>query len=197
MSLIIKICGLKDVRHVAAAVEAGADAIGFVFAQSVRRVTPELATAISSGVPRHIKKVAVMLHPDNDEWLNVLEKFSPDVLQTDAEDYSTLAVPESVERWPVYREGGAEPDARSTFVFEGSKSGQGETVDWTRAAMMAADSHMILAGGLSADNVGDAVATVRPTGVDVSSAVESAPGQKSNQLIQEFISAVRAAEKNL
>lgn len=197
MSLIIKICGLKDVEHVDAAVESGANAVGFVFAQSVRRVTPELAAAISSGVPPDIKKVAVMLHPDNDEWLDVLERFSPDVLQTDAEDYSTLAVPESVQRWPVYREGGAEPDTRSTYVFEGSKSGQGQTVDWSRAAVIASEGHMILAGGLSVGNVGEAIQTVRPSGVDVSSAVESAPGQKSSQLIQEFVSAVRAAEKNL
>ena len=63
MSLLIKICGLRDKRHVAVAIEAGAEAIGFVFAESSRKVTPEVARSISDVVPRSVKRVAVMLHP--------------------------------------------------------------------------------------------------------------------------------------
>ncbi len=197
MSVFVKICGLSEQQHVDAAVAAGADALGFVFAESVRRVTPGQAQEISAGLPQHVKRVAVMLHPANDEWLEVLKIFEPDVLQTDSADFESLDVPYSVERWPVYREGGPLPDVDSTFVFEGPKSGQGETVDWSAAAGLVAKGDMILAGGLDADNVAEAITTVRPWGVDVSSGVESSPGQKDQALINDFISAVRAAETNL
>jgi phosphoribosylanthranilate isomerase len=138
-----------------------------------------------------------MLHPTDDEWQQVLSIFSPDVLQTDVEDFAALSVPDTVEQWPVYREGCGTIAATGRYVYEGVKSGQGETVDWSVAAIAAKDGNMILAGGLAIDNVAEAIATVRPYGVDVSSAVESAPGRKSVQLISEFVSAVRTAESNL
>ncbi len=197
MSVFVKICGLSDQQHVDSAVAAGADALGFVFAESVRKVTPGQARTISAVVPQHVKRVAVMLHPANDEWLEVLKIFEPDVLQTDAADFDALDVPFSVERWPVFREGGPRPDVDGTFVFEGPKSGQGETVDWSAAAGLAANGDMMLAGGLGVGNVAEAIATVRPWGVDVSSGVESSPGIKDSTLINQFISAVRAAEKTL
>ncbi len=197
MSVFVKICGLRDQQHVESAVDAGADALGFVFAESVRRITPGQARSISVDVPPHVKRVAVMLHPGNDEWLEVLKIFEPDVLQTDSADFDELDVPYSVERWPVFREGGPRPDTDGTFVFEGAKSGQGETVDWSVAAKLAAGGNMILAGGLGVDNVAEAIGTVRPWGVDVSSGVESSPGQKDSALINTFVSAVRAAENTL
>ncbi|MBT8086614.1 MAG: phosphoribosylanthranilate isomerase, partial [Gammaproteobacteria bacterium] len=177
---------------------AGAGAVGFVFAESVRRVTPQHARNISGAVPAAVKRVAVMLHPSNEEWLKVLDVFAPDVLQTDADDYDQLDVPYSVERWPVFREGVTAPWAdATTYLFEGARSGQGETVDWSHAAKLAKSGQMILAGGLAADNVAEAIATVRPFGVDVSSGVESSLGTKDSQLISEFIDAARAAEKAL
>jgi phosphoribosylanthranilate isomerase len=197
MKVFVKICGLRAIEDVDAAIDAGADAVGFVFAKSVRRISAAQAAAISRNVPPHIKRVAVMMHPANDEWQAVLQAFSPNVLQTDADDFAALDVPAFVEGWPVYREGGAVPDTPGTYVYEGQKSGQGKMVDWTQAAGIASDGNMILAGGLAAENVAAAVAVVRPFGVDVSSAVESAPGQKDARLIKEFITAVRAAEKNL
>ena len=197
MSLLIKICGLRDEQHVAAAVEAGAGALGFVFAESSRRVTPQQARSISDAVPRSVKRVAVMLHPANDEWQRVLQQFGPDVLQTDAGDFAGLEIPASVERWPVYREGQPVPDVAGSWVYEGPRSGQGETVDWSAAARLARSGGMILAGGLGPENVAAAIRKTRPSGVDVSSGVESAPGKKDSRLIREFISAARAAEKEL
>jgi phosphoribosylanthranilate isomerase len=197
MTVFVKICGFRDAQHVEAAIQAGADALGFVFARSVREIAPADAAAISANTPSHVRRVAVMRHPTDDEWQEVLQVFSPDVLQTDAEDFVSLNVPDSVERWPVYRQGGAVPDAEGAYIFEGQKSGQGETVDWSQAATLGESGHMILAGGLAAHNVSEAIATVRPFGVDVSSGVESAPGRKDVQLIGEFITAVRAAEKKL
>ena len=193
MTTLIKICGLTDEAAVQAAVNAGADAVGFVFAESSRRVTPQHAATIAANVPQHIKRVAVMLHPSGDEWTEVAEVFQPDVLQTDAADFASLNVAGDIERWPVFREGAASmaEEMPQTFVYEGQMSGHGEKVDWTIAADLAKRGRMILAGGLSAGNVADAIATVAPYGVDVSSAVEAAPGRKDAAKIKTFIDAAR------
>lgn len=203
--MFVKICGLRSAEHVQEATRAGANAVGFVFADSVRKISPASAAEIARTVPDSVKTVAVMLHPSNEEWQSVLDEFSPDVLQTDAEDFAVLDVPDDIERWPVYREGNRVTDTLgmslkvsvTSFVYEGAKSGQGETVDWSRAAELARNGRMILAGGLGIDNVADAIATVRPFGVDVSSGVESAPGQKDSKKIRDFISAAKAAGNNL
>ena len=196
MTLMVKICGLRSAADVDAAVEAGANAVGFVFADSVRRVGPAEASQAAAALPDGVLRVAVMKHPSNAEWQAVLDGFAPDVLQTDAEDYAELDVPDSVRRWPVYREGKIVDTASmpQEFLYEGSKSGAGETVDWARAEVIAREGNMLLAGGLSPDNVAAAIAAVRPWGVDVSSGVESAPGRKDPQKINEFIKAARAAE---
>lgn len=193
MSTRIKICGLTDRSGVAAAVDGGADALGFVFAESVRRIAPENAAELSAQVPDGIQRVAVMLHPSRDEWRQVLGVFRPDVLQTDIADFDYLDVPEDVVRWPVIREGAAGDELPDVFVYEGVSSGAGQTVDWQGAAALAKRGRMILAGGLGADNVVRAIETVAPWGVDVSSAVESSPGQKDPEKIYAFISAARAA----
>ena len=84
-----------------------------------------------------------------------------------------------------------------TYLYEGAKSGQGEAVDWSAAANLARNGNMILAGGLGPENVGEAIATAKPFGVDVSSGVESAPGEKDSQKIRAFIKAAKAAGNNL
>lgn len=192
---MIKICGMTERAAVAAAVASGADAIGFVFAPSVRRVTPEEARTLAAGIPPSVRRVAVMLHPSNEEWQEVLNVFSPDVLQTDAEDFTALEVAPEIECWPVFREGLNEtgPPPRGVFLYEGPASGVGQTVDRARAAELARHGQMILAGGLTGENVAAAIAEVRPWGVDVSSAVESQPGKKDPALIQNFIKAARQA----
>lgn len=195
--MFVKICGLRDEHHVQVAVDAGADAVGFVFAASPRRIAPREARNIARSVPPSIRRVAVMLHPTNEEWQAVLADFQPDVLQTDAADFDALEVPEGIERWPVYREGSITPESGGTFVYEGRQSGQGETVDWSLAARFAAEGDMILAGGLAAANVATAIATARPFGVDVSSAVEVARGQKDERMIRDFIKAAKAAENEV
>jgi len=199
MSVLVKICGLRDASDVLAAVAAGADAVGFVFADSVRRVTPQQAREVCAAAPDDIRRVAVMLHPSNDEWRDVLEVFEPDVLQTDIEDFAGLEVPDTIERWPVIREGAslADDEWPSIFVYEGRVSGAGKNVDFERAARIAGKGRMILAGGLDANNVAQAVGKVEPWGVDVSSGVEASPGKKDPRRIQEFISAAKAVERSL
>ena len=198
MRTFVKICGLRDAECIAAAVDAGADAIGFVFAESVRRIGAQEARDLSSGIPTGVKRVAVMRHPSNDEWQEVLTTFQPDVLQTDVKDLEQISVPRHISTWPVIREGGdAANDALpEVFVYEGMASGTGETVDWSRAAKIADRGRMILAGGLDPTNVGAAIQTSRAWGVDVSSGVESSRGKKDVELIRSFIGAVRAAESD-
>jgi phosphoribosylanthranilate isomerase len=199
MSLLVKICGLRNIADVEVAIDAGANAVGFVFAESVRRISPQEAAIATANMRDDIRKVAVMRHPTNEEWQDVLVNFRPDVLQTDIEDFETLDVPATVQCLPVIREGNPllKGDLPDVFLYEGAKSGRGETVDWEMAEAIARRGRMLLAGGLSAKNMSEAVAAVRPFGVDVSSAVESEPGIKSPELIREFINAVRTAEQQL
>jgi len=198
MSVYVKICGLQNAASVVTAVNAGANAVGFVFAESVRQVTPAAANAAAQNIPAEVQRVAVMRHPSNDEWQSVLTGFAPDILQTDAEDFEKLDVPDSVVCWPVIREGSAAASGAlpPVYIYEGANSGVGQRVDWSRAAEVAHNGQMILAGGLTVDNVATAIRMVRPFGVDVSSAVESTPGHKDDELIQQFIGAVRAAENS-
>jgi phosphoribosylanthranilate isomerase len=198
MSVFVKICGLRNAESVATAVNAGANAVGFVFAESVRQVTPAAASAAAQSIPAEVQRVAVMRRPSNDEWQAVLAGFAPDVLQTDAEDFDKLDVPDNVDRWPVIREGSAaasEP-LPPVYIYEGANSGVGQKIDWSRAAEVAHNGQMILAGGLTVGNVATAIRTVQPFGVDVSSAVELTPGHKDDELIRQFIGAVRAAENS-
>jgi len=97
----------------------------------------------------------------------------------------------------VFREGVHDIKVTDTYLYEGARSGQGETVDWSVAAEIARRGQLILAGGLSVANVAEAIQIVRPFGVDVSSAVESAPGLKDPVLIRTFISAAKAAGNNV
>lgn len=192
--MLVKICGMTDEAAVDAACEAGADAVGFVFfAKSPRNLAPARAAELARRVPAGVKKVAVMLHPDAALWEQVCAVLRPDVLQTDAADFAYLDVGPGIAKWPVLREGSLPGTLPGTFVYEGRLSGKGRAVDWDVAAQIAKRGRMILAGGLNGTNVAGAIAKVRPYGVDVSSAVETAPGVKDAALIREFVAAVRAA----
>ncbi|HZF29153.1 MAG TPA: phosphoribosylanthranilate isomerase [Gammaproteobacteria bacterium] len=194
--MFVKICGINSAAAAAAAVEAGADALGFVFAESPREVTPEKAVELCAAVPSSVARVAVMRHPRAELVRRVLDVFDPDWLQTDADDFAALALPERCAALPVYRNGGARttpPPAR--LLFEGAVSGSGRTADWTEARALAAETQLILAGGLDAANVAAAIEAVRPWGVDVSSGVERRRGEKDPVKIREFVARVRAMEE--
>lgn len=192
--LWVKICGLTTAEGVHAAVKAQVDAIGFVFAPSSRRVTPQRAAEISAQVPQSIQRFAVFQHPEQCLVDEVCEVLKPDVVQTDIADLATLKLPETVRSMAVIRAGSALPSTLPRVVlFEGPRSGTGETADWTQAELVARRTKLILAGGLHPDNVADAVRDVYPYGVDVSSGVESAPGIKDPELIMRFVTAARDA----
>ena len=199
MAIWVKICGLTTRDAVEAAVAAGADAVGFVFAPSKRQVTAQQATQLAQGVPRRIPRVAVMLHSTQSQLDEVWSTFRPDVLQTDVEDLQTLRMPLGLTVMPVVRGGGGvglKPDLQPKYqriLFEGPVSGVGSTSDWNSAAQLARTIQLVLAGGLNAGNVADAIAAVRPFGVDVSSGVEVSPGIKDPARIHEFVQRARAA----
>lgn len=192
--LWVKVCGLTSPDAVAAAVAAGVDAVGFVFAESKRKVTARRAAELARDVPKHIVRVAVMLHPSQQQLDEVWSVFRPDVLQTDIDDLAELKMPEGLQVTPVMRAGRALPEALPPrLLFEGPVSGTGETTDWTAAATLARRTQLILAGGLRPANVAAAIAVARPFGVDVSSGVEARPGIKDPAKIHEFVRNARAA----
>jgi phosphoribosylanthranilate isomerase len=193
--MFVKICGLTSVDAVQAAVAAGADALGFVFAPSPRELTPDKAIELAADVPRHILRVAVLHHPTRAHFERVISAFAPDWVQCDTEDFAGLPQTTAVVTLPVLRSGQAHASPLpQRILFEGPRSGSGTTADWDEARALAARTQLILAGGLRADNVAAAIAGVRPWGVDVSSGVERAPGRKEPDKINEFVARVRALE---
>jgi phosphoribosylanthranilate isomerase len=190
----IKICGLTSESAVEAALAAGADAIGFVFAPSKRQVSAARAAELTHCVGSRVARVAVMQHPTQALLDEVWSVFRPDVLQTDAEDLARLQLPPGLSVMPVLRAGHASLSAYPARVlFEGPVSGSGQTADWSAAEQWARATQLVLAGGLNAHNVANAIAAVRPFGVDVSSGVEAAPGVKDPAKIHEFVRRARAA----
>ena len=196
MKTLIKICGLSNQESVDVAVQSGADLIGFVFAKtSPRCISPEQASQLSESIPRQVKTTAVMLHPSATEVQEILDRFQPDYLQTDAKDFAYLNLPEGCRPLKVYRDlpqfNPNEIDPHELSLFEGKNSGVGELVNTDRAADVAHHAPIILAGGLNPSNVASVLQAVQPQGVDVSSGVESKPGIKDVQKIRDFINIVR------
>lgn len=194
----VKICGMTDPGAVEAALAAGVDAIGFVFAGSVRQVTPAQAARLAAPARGRALCVAVTLHPDAAALQQIFEQFRPDVWQSDLEDTRQAVVPETISVWPVLRTlpgrltvSLQRPD--QPLLFEGPRSGTGKVADWSSARLLATVHRLILAGGLSPANVTEAIEQVRPFGVDVSSGVEDSPGRKSPALIESFVTTARAA----
>jgi len=198
MTICIKICGLTSPDMISAAVDAGANAIGFVFTESPRQVSVEHACGLARHLPAHIARVAVMRCPTPAQWQEVATGFCPDWLQTDAADFTQLVVDDAVVRLPVFRDS-ASLDARAVAsvpcaLFEGAVSGAGQRANWDRAAELACTTRLMLAGGLDAGNVVTAIRQVSPWGVDVSSGVETSRGVKDRDKITAFIQAVRETE---
>ncbi|MGA0072080.1 MAG: phosphoribosylanthranilate isomerase [Steroidobacteraceae bacterium] len=195
MSLRIKICGFTSARPLEAAVEAGADAIGFVFhPASPRYLPPAEAAQLAGRLPAGVLSVAVTLDPGPADLAEILQAFSPDVLQGDAEALAALDLPPGIATWPVFRSGAVLPASLPPrLLFEGARSGTGERADWSAAAALAGRCELILGGGLDPDNVGEAIRQVRPWAVDVSSGVEVSRGHKDPDRIRAFIRAARAA----
>jgi phosphoribosylanthranilate isomerase len=190
----IKVCGLRSFEAVAAALAMQVDALGFVFADSVRRVSPQQAAALARPARSRARCVAVMRHATQALIDEVLQVFRPDVLQADVAELEQLRLPVTLELLPVVRAATAAPaPLPGRILFEGPVSGQGALSDWQAAQGLARRTQLVLAGGLNPANVAAAVSAVRPFGVDVSSGVEAAAGMKSPALIESFVLSARAA----
>jgi phosphoribosylanthranilate isomerase len=193
-AIFIKICGMTTAEGVRAALDCEVDAVGFVFAPSVRNVSMQRARELAAPARGRLACVAVTRHPRREDVDSILREFRPDILQTDFEDLAALELPKTLSVLPVLRLGpGAACALPRRVLFEGPVSGSGQTTDWDQAAALARRAQVILAGGLNPQNVGAAVRHVRPFGVDVSSGVEASPGIKSPEKIEQFVLAARAA----
>jgi phosphoribosylanthranilate isomerase len=192
----LKICGMTDEAAVSAALGQGVDALGFVFAPSVRRLAPEQARRLAAPARGRAQCVAVTLHPSQELVDRILAQFGPDALQTDIGDFATLRLPPGLRLLPVVRAGavaGAPAALPRRLLFEGPRSGSGTPPDWEQARRLALRTELVLAGGLQVCNIAQAIRAVRPFGIDVSSGVEAQPGRKEPRMIQEFVQAARAA----
>jgi phosphoribosylanthranilate isomerase len=206
VSLRIKICGLSSPETVAAAVSAGATAVGLVFAPgSPRQIDPSLAADLLAAVPPGVEGIAVFRRPIPAQ-VDAIRHLPLRGLQAEA-GWSGADLPSGWYFLPAYRNlpgllaqlaevglPAAEGGLGGAFLLDGpGGGGAGVLGDLDRAARAARVGRMVLAGGLNPGNVAEAIFAVRPFGVDVSSGVESAPGVKDPVRIEAFVSAAREA----
>lgn len=198
-----KICGVTTEDAVLAAVECGANAVGFVFATSPRQVTVERARMLAADLPPFVARVAVFRYPQLEEVERVCSAFDPDVVQAEPTPDLVTLLRGRVRLLPVLHD---HPDlvdeveqrhrgSRRGILLEApGRGGRGKAPDRERARQVARRVPLILAGGLNPDNVVEAVREIRPYGVDVSSGVERERGVKDPDLIARFLEATRTAQ---
>ncbi|AQQ53987.1 phosphoribosylanthranilate isomerase [Planococcus lenghuensis] len=201
----VKICGLKEEQHVQAAMEAGADLIGFVFAPSKRQVTVDEAKKLAAQIPPHIKKVGVFVNETPEEMTRIARKVGLDFIQLhgDEPDDVLKELPVPVIRAVSIRteEDGAKLAASEAAVVLADapgveyRGGSGETFKWdVLKGFSETENRLAVAGGLHTDNVAEAIRILKPVMVDVSSGVET-DGRKDPAKIRAFIEAAKGVEK--
>jgi phosphoribosylanthranilate isomerase len=204
---IIKICGIKTLKDALAAIESGADYLGFNFyPKSVRFIEKSVCAEITSVLKHehpHIKFVGVFVNLPVGEVKDILQTCSLDLAQLHGDEtpetFAQLAphafrafrgIPESNAGY----ERNEAPAMLIDAAVKGVYGGSGVTADWTAAAELAKKYPLLLAGGLTPENVADSVKQVNPWGVDVASGVESAPGEKDAGKMSAFVQAVKRLE---
>jgi phosphoribosylanthranilate isomerase len=214
MKTWIKICGTTSVRDALASVEAGADALGLIFAPSKRRITLQTAREIIAKLPPQVERIGVFLNESVDEVLRTVMEVDltgiqlhgdelpfellrdlPKVRRRELRIIKTILVQEGFEvRLKAVTEFAAE--VVDAWLLD-SGAGSGQTFDWQAARQQLGErqGRFIIAGGLTPENVGDAMQVFRPWGVDVVSGVEYEPGRKDWNKLRAFVQAVREAEK--
>ena len=199
--MLVKICGITRVDDALAAVGAGAGALGFIFwPGSPRFIDPFRARKIVSALPPFITAVGVFVNQPLEYVNGVASLVRLGAVQLHGDETtgfaSAITVP-IIKAIPLAAAGEAavaEWPAATTLLLDVhdpvKRGGTGRTIDWTGAAAVAARRNVLLAGGLTPDNVADAVARVRPFGIDVSSGVERAPGIKDHQRLRALFEAL-------
>lgn len=196
----VKICGICDAAGAAAAVEAGADLIGFHFCSSQRRVTPEEARAIIDGLTLRPTIVGVFIDQDAEEIGQIAEFVSLDLLQLHGSESPGFDAGRPVMKVLKVKDGQL-PDADGwpdpvmlDSWSSDQRGGTGQVWDWELARPLLAGRRVFIAGGLEPGNVGKVVSGFKPYGVDVSSGVESSVRVKDPDKVRAFVHAVRLAE---
>ncbi|MBL8055271.1 MAG: phosphoribosylanthranilate isomerase [Anaerolineales bacterium] len=207
--LNIKICGLTTLADALAAVEAGADLLGFNFyPPSPRYLTPAACAAITADIrPRApgVRLVGVFVNEPPERVAALLAEAGLDLAQLHGEEAPAALAALAGRAFKAFRGLGADhagyaaagPGAPAFLLDAYSPTlygGTGQTADWTAARPLAQQYPLLLAGGLTPANVAEAIAQVRPWGVDVASGVEAAPGRKDAAKVAAFIRAARSVE---
>jgi len=196
----VKICGICDAAGAAAAVEAGADLIGFHFCSSQRRVTPEDAKSIVDGLALRPTIVGVFIDQDADEVRQIAEFVGLDLLQLHGSEMPGFEAGRPVMKVLKVKDGQV-PDADGwpdPVMLDSwsadQRGGTGQVWDWELARPLLAARKVFIAGGLEPGNVGKVVSGFKPYGVDVSSGVELSVRVKDPDKVRAFVHAVRLAE---
>ena len=198
--VMVKICGICDSAAAQAAVEAGADLLGFHFCSSERRVSPEEAKAIVEGLSVRPTVVGVFIDQDPAEVRQIAELVGLDLLQLHGSE-----TPDFDAGVPVMKvlkiKAGSVPDASEwpdPIMLDSwsidQRGGTGRTWDWDLARELLETRKVFIAGGLEPGNVGKVVSRFKPYGVDVSSGVESSVRVKDPDKVRAFVHAVRLSE---
>jgi len=193
----VKICGITSVKDARIAVECGADALGFIFfSGSKRYIVPEKAAEIIATLPGFVSSVGVFVNAPMEEVERIVQLTRVSTVQFHGDE-----TPQFVRqcRYPSYKTLRATPDfslesirsyPSNTFLMEpyveGVYGGTGRVMDWRMASRACEYGNLILAGGLSPENIEYAITTVRPYAVDVNSGVEQSPGKKDRRRIEEL-----------
>jgi len=205
----VKICGITNAADALAAIDAGADLLGFNFYEkSPRHIDQAEAAKIRRQLPKKIEAVGIFVNAPPADVAKVCQslKLNAAQLHGDESPETVAEVASSLTVWKAFR---VDPDfhlktldeyARaSAFLFDAAHTGQyggtGRTTDWDIARRAAVGHRIILAGGLNLENVAAAVRIVRPYAVDVASGVESKPGKKDHGRMRQFIQEVRRGER--
>ena len=211
--LIIKICGIKTADMLDVAIAAGADMVGFMhFVRSPRHVTIEEVASLISEARGRVQTCVVLVNPDN-SCVAEIAALGPDWIQLHGPEtphrVEAIRAEAGVEIMKALPIGGPEDVAHvAAFAQIADRilldakppkgadrpGGLGESFDWSLLKALDPTLDFMLSGGLTPDNVAEAIRTVRPFGIDVSSGVETAPGVKDKRLIEAFIRNARAAQ---
>jgi len=205
----VKICGITNAADARAAIEAGANLLGFNFyGKSPRHITEEEAVEVRSQLPKRVKAVGIFVNESPADVVALRQSLKLDAVQLHG-DETPETVAEIAPLVPVIKAFRVEPEfplatldeysEAFAFLFDAAHTGQyggtGHTTDWDVARRASLSHRIILAGGLKVENVGAAIRIVRPYGIDVASGVESSPGKKDHGRLREFIQEVRRAER--
>jgi phosphoribosylanthranilate isomerase len=199
-----KVCGITNPGDARVAVDAGADAIGLIFAESPRKVSLEEARKVSIALPENILKVGVFVDAEPGEVLQIAREVGLDLAQLHGDETPETVAAIRNAGLPVMKAlrvrntealGALERYEADLFMLDAwsarARGGTGETFDWGLAKSVKGRGNIVVSGGLTPENVREAVEFFEPYGVDASSSLEERPGKKSGERVRRFVRAAK------